>query len=169
MVDYYTYRAIVALHIFGAFVFLLTHGASVSVAFKLQKERNRERVAALLDLSAASTFGMTLALIWILATAVALGFLGNWFGATWFWTALIGFFVLSGLMTPLATRHFGRVRQSMGVKGPRLAPKSVNSAAPPLSDEELDRELKAVKPWALTIVGLGAIAFLQWLMMFKPF
>ncbi len=169
MLDYTLYRAIVGVHLFCAFAFLLSHGASASVAFKLRRERDRERIAALLDLSASSTFGMNLALLALLATAFTLGYFGEWFGARWFWTALIGFFAITFAMTPLATSHFSRVRRSMGVPGPRLAPKSANEPVPALSDEDLDRELAAVKPWPLLLVGLGGIAVLQYLMMFKPF
>jgi hypothetical protein len=43
------YRWIVFLHIFGVFVFLIAHGVSSGVGFRLSKERNPERVAALLD------------------------------------------------------------------------------------------------------------------------
>lgn len=51
------YEFVIFLHVVGVFLFLLAHGASNAVAFALRKERNMERVRALLMLSP-STFGM---------------------------------------------------------------------------------------------------------------
>ena len=56
------YDWIVFLHIFGVFVFLIAHGVSSGVGFRLAKERNRERVAALLEFSGSSYRGMILGL-----------------------------------------------------------------------------------------------------------
>jgi MFS family permease len=168
-VDYYVCRAIVLLHVLGVFAFLLTHGASAMAAFHLHKERRRERVAALLELSAFSSLGMSLALTAVLATGIALGALAQWYNAGWFWASLVGFFLISLPMTPLATLHYSKVRRSMGLKGPRLAGKRASEPLPPMSDEELDAELSKVRPWALTFVGFGGVAALAALMMFKPF
>lgn len=168
-IEYDAYRVLIAAHIFSVFIFLLAHGAAAMVAFRLRKERRRERVAALLELSAASSQGMGLGFVLILATAFILGYFREWYGATWFWAALVFFIVLSFPMTPMATAHYTTVRRSMGVKGPAGTSKKLREPLPPLSDEELDRELGAVRPWFLLLWGLGGIAVLQWLMMFKPF
>ena len=169
LVDYSTYRVVVWVHIFGVFVFLLAHGASAMSAFQLKTERRRERVAALLELSAFASFGMSLALMVVLITAFVMAWLGQWFGALWFWVALIVFFALSFVMTPFATYPYSTARRSMGLKGPRMVSAKGKAPLPAMSDEELDKTLARVNPWALTGVGLGGIGLLQWLMMFKPF
>lgn len=167
--DYSIYRVVVAVHVFSVFVFLFSHGTSASVAFKLRGERNREKVAALLELSSMASVGTYVGLLAVLVTAFIMAWLGEWFGAAWFWTALVVFFVISIPMTPMAARHFTEVRRSMGVKGPPGGPKSLREPRPPMTDEELDAELSALKPWGLTLLGFGGVAVLQWLMMFKPF
>src|SRR5947209_1968551 len=48
------YNAWVFIHLAGVFGFLLAHGVSVSVLFRLQKERNPERVNDLIALSGSS-------------------------------------------------------------------------------------------------------------------
>ena len=48
------YPWLVFVHLLGLFGFLLAHGASSSAAFALRRERNLERVRALLELSANS-------------------------------------------------------------------------------------------------------------------
>ena len=73
MVDFVTYEWVVFLHIFGVFVFLLAHGVSSGVGFRIAKERNRERLAALLDLSVSSYRVMLLGFWWTLLTGLVLG------------------------------------------------------------------------------------------------
>lgn len=46
------YHWIVFLHVLAAFAYLMAHGAAANVAFKLRGKTSRERIAALLDLSA---------------------------------------------------------------------------------------------------------------------
>ena len=169
LVDYSVYRVVVGVHIFSVFVFLLAHGASAMSAFQLKTERRRERVAALRELSAFASFGMSIALMAVLITAIILAWLGEWFGAAWFWTALVVFFALTFVMTPFATGPYSTARRSMALKGPRMVSAKGRAPTEPLSDEELDKVLARVNPWALTGVGLGGIGLLQWLMMFKPF
>ena len=61
------YNWIVYLHLLGIFGFLLAHGASASAAFALQRERNLDKVRALLELSASSIGVMYLSLLVLLA------------------------------------------------------------------------------------------------------
>jgi hypothetical protein len=45
------YQWMVFLHIAGVFAFLVAHGVSVGVAFRVRLERDPKRIMALLDLS----------------------------------------------------------------------------------------------------------------------
>ena len=64
-------------HVLGVFVFLLAHGVSAGVGFKLRREKDHARIGALLDLSASSYTMMALGFLWILATGGILGWLGG--------------------------------------------------------------------------------------------
>ncbi|SRR5712691_5628291 len=111
--DPVTYQWIVFLHIFGVFVFLIAHGVSSGVGFRLAKERNRERVAALLEFSGSSYRVMILGFWWILITGFVLGYVGDWWTMRWFWAAIITLIVLAGLMTPSPrSRTTGSARSS---------------------------------------------------------
>src|SRR5204862_6592178 len=48
------YQWTVLLHVVGAFVFVLSHGAAVFVAYELPKQLDSGRIVALLDASATS-------------------------------------------------------------------------------------------------------------------
>lgn len=155
------------LHIFGVFVFLIAHGVSSGVGFRLAKERNRERVAALFDFSASSYRVMLLGFWWILTTGLVLGSLGGWWTMRWFWAAIITLIVLAGVMTPLAGRPYGRVRRMLGLRVPMRRRQPAASA--PGSDADVAAALDRISPIPTAAVGIIGIAFLLWLMMFKPF
>src|SRR5712691_13332174 len=122
--DPVTYQWIVFLHIFGVFVFLIAHGVSSGVGFRLAKERNRERVAALLEFSGSSYRVMILGFWWILITGFVLGYVGDWWTMRWFWAAIITLIVLAGLMTPSPRSRTTGPRD-------RRAPRAAAPAAPP--------------------------------------
>ena len=77
------YPWIVFLHVAGGFGFMLAHGASASVAFALRRERNLERLRALLDLSSGSFNVMYLSLLVLLAAGIVAGFMQKWWGQGW--------------------------------------------------------------------------------------
>ena len=60
------YQWIVLVHIVGAFIFVLSHGVAVCMAFELPKQRDSRRIMALLDLSSVSLGGLYLGLVLLL-------------------------------------------------------------------------------------------------------
>jgi DMSO/TMAO reductase YedYZ heme-binding membrane subunit len=162
-----TYAWLVYVHIFGVFVFLIAHGVSSGVGFRLAKERNRERVAALLEFSGSSSRVMILGIWWILITGLILGYVGEWWQMRWFWAAIFTLIVLGGLMTPLAANPYNRVRAMLGLRAP-LRRKPL-PAAPSGTEADISAALERISPVPAAAVGMVGIAFLLWLMMFKPF
>ena len=70
------YNAWVFIHLAGVFGFLLAHGVSVSVLFRLQKERNPERVNDLIALSGSSIRMFYVSLGVLVAGGIVAGFVG---------------------------------------------------------------------------------------------
>src|SRR2546427_2570310 len=123
--DPVVYDWILFLHIFGVFVLLIAHGVSSGVGFRLAKERNRERVAALLEFSGSSYRVMILGFWWILITGSVLGYAGDWWTMRWFWAAIVTLIVLAGT-------HDAPRREALQ-PGPRdrRAPRAAAQEAPP--------------------------------------
>lgn len=161
------YRWIVFLHVLGAFTFVMAHGASATVVFKLRRETSRERIAALLDLSSASLRVMYLALLVMLLAGLAVGFWGSWWGQGWIWLTLGLLLAETAAMWAMATRPFSRLRQALGP--PRLSGGEPQPAVPPASAELVIACSAAIHPLAITVVGFGGLALMVWLMRFKPF
>lgn len=160
------YRWIIFLHVLGAFAFVMAHGASANIAFKLRRETSRERIAALLDLSTAYFGGMYVALLVMLLTGIALGFVGNWWGQGWIWLALALLLAKLFAMFTMAARSFTQLRQAAGL--PYFDGKP-HPAAQPAGPEEIAARATAINPIPIAVVGFGGLALIVWLMMFKPF
>ena len=154
------YPWVVFLHVAGVFGFLLAHGASVAVMFRLRTERRRERIMTLLELSSTSMTAFYASIVVLLGAGILAGFIGNWWGTLWIWVSLGLFFAIAAAMYPLATTYFRHVRRAVG---------SRPSGAPMASDEELDELLASSRPLIIALVGFGGVLVILWLMLFKPF
>jgi len=141
------YQWIVFIHIASVLGLLIVH--PVTVAFHLKEERDDTRIRELLEVSeAASTlrwifFGLTM------ATGVALGFMGGFWGTAWIWAAL-AIFVLIGVV--------------MNVYGGR----TIDKIADTKDDAEMERLLARFQPMILAVVGVGGLLIVLYLMLFKP-
>ena len=159
------YQWIVLLHITGAFVFVLSHGASVWVAMLIRRERERARIAAMLEVSQASIGGVYIGLLLLLVGGIWAGIDGGHFGRAWIWAAIVVLVVVIVAMYAIATPYFGRLREAAGVQSGRGG--KVPAAA--ASDQEA-AALAAKAPVApLLIVGLAGLLIILWLMVVKPF
>jgi hypothetical protein len=161
------YRWLIFAHILGALLFLLAHGASASVGFRLRSERDHERLRVLLDLSGRSYRVMAIGFLWILASGIILGVAQESWTQVWFWTALILLFVLSFIMTPLVAIPYNKVRKALGLKAPMGGKRAEAAPTPPI--EEIPMWLERAHPVAAALVGFGGIVVIVWLMVFKPF
>ena len=85
----------------------------------------------------------------------------------WYWAAIVTLVVLAGLMTPLAAKPYNRVRAITGLRAP-LRRKPLPTP-PSTSEADLTAALDRISPIPAAAVGMIGIAFLPWLMMFKPF
>ena len=122
-------------HVLGVLVFVLAHGAPAAVSFRLRREQDLERIAALLDVSAASYVAMVIGFLWLLATGLTLGFIGPWWTMAWFWTALVLLFVVAGVMTPLAAIPYNKARKALGLVAPMRRGEVTAPSAPPSPQE----------------------------------
>ena len=161
------YKPVVFLHIFFGFMYMLAHGASVSVAYRLRQESSLERVRTLLDLSGSSLAFMYLSLLFMFLGGIALGFLGHWWSSRWIWASLLLLIAILVFMWLVASKYFHRVRRAVGL--PYLKGSKEQPAEAPVSEEEIRTVLRSGQPHLLTLVGIGGWALILWLMIFKPF
>ena len=156
------------LHLVGVFGFLVAHGSSALVAFRLRREREPSRVAALLDLSSSSLALLYLSLLLLLGAGIVAGFLGHWWGQAWIWTSLGLLIGLMIAMYALASTYYDRVRQAVGVQTYSQKRKGI-APAPQAAPEEIDAILRSPRPFLVAAIGGAGLLAILWLMMFKPF
>lgn len=161
------YPWIVLLHVVGAFVFVLSHGASVWVVNAIARERDVRRIGALTDLSSLSLSGAYVGLLLLLIGGIWAGIAHGWFGQLWIWTALVVFIAVAVAMYLVATPFFKRLRMALGqrVQGmPKDAPDPV-----PAADSDILATAAAAPAMTLNAVGGIGLVVILWLMVVKPF
>ena len=160
-------RWFVFLHVLGAFMFVAGHGVSMFTVFQVRKERDRSRLAALLDLSGWSLAVAGIGLLILFVSGILAGLsLGSW-GRWWIWIALALFIVIAIVMTPVGGEYLRGLRVAIGQR-PRNA-KPGDADPVPVSDGELAALQDSRRPELLLWLGAGGFVVILWLMMFRPF
>ena len=158
---------IVLLHIVGAFLFVIAHGVSMWMAVQVARETDRQRIAALLDLSSASLNVLYLGLVVLLVGGIWAAIDGGWFAHAWPWAALVLLIAIAVAMYMIATPYFRRLRDAVGIRA-RYGPKDASEPTP-LSDDEVAALARQSPVTPLAIVGFGGLLIILWLMVLKPF
>lgn len=163
------YPWVVYLHVLATLTFLLAHGVSSVVAWRLKSRPDPAQARAWLELNAnGAVVGMFYgSLLLLLITGIVSGFIGDWWGQGWIWLSLA---LLIGIiigMFFIGTRRYSRLRQALGM--PWFDGRKEHPAGEPAPIEEIHALLADSPALALTVIGFGGIAIILWLMMFKPF
>lgn len=153
------YRWWKLLHVLAVLGFVLFHGVSVVVAFRLRKERDRTRIAELLQFSGSSVLGMYVSLGALIVFGVIAGFDGAWWGFWWIWISLALLVLTIVEMQALARPYYRQLKDAI-----QLRP----SGVPRKSDEELDQVLRSGLAMFNAVFGIAALVIITWLMIWKP-
>jgi len=164
------YPWIVFVHVTAAFAFVLAHGVAVFTGFRVRQERDRARIAALLDLSTASIGLMYGALLVVVVAGLVAGGMGGWLGRLWPWTSIGVLVVVAAAMALAGSGHFRRLRLLAGASlSPAQARRLAPAPDPETAERELSLRLRSRRPELLAAVGGGGLLIVIWLMVLKPF
>jgi hypothetical protein len=159
------YQWLLYAQVGSVLLFVLAHGASAAMALRLKAEPSADGIKALVVLSTLSSQAMYPLLILVAITGVWLGAAGGWFGHAWIWTAIVTLVLTIGLMNALG-RQYHPLRVAAGqVRGSGRG----REPAPPTAPDEVRRLALSTSPWPITLLGVAALGFILWLMLFKPF
>lgn len=161
------YGWVVFGHIIAVILAFAAHGVSAFVMFRLRTERDRGRLAAILELSAGSLTIAGILLLVATVLGIAAAVMGDHFAKFWPWAAIIVLVVVFGSMTPLAAIPMNKVRAALAVGVPGdLTGATAGSGG---TDEELAAALARIRPEIPAVIGVAGIVVLAWLMRAKPF
>ncbi len=161
------YDVVVLGHVLTVILGFGGHGASAFVMFRVRAERDRARLATLLELSGSSIMFTSILLLVTIVLGIAAAIMGDHFAKFWPWAAISVLIVVIGLMTPLAGIPMNNVRRTLGMT--TQGDKKGDPPRVPGTDEELAAVLARVRPELPAAIGIGGIAILVWLMEVKPF
>jgi hypothetical protein len=152
------YNWLVFLHLVGLVLFLLSHGASMFSAFRVRGETDPARIKLLLELSSRGSQTSYIGLILLGIGGLGAAGQSNQLTVGWIVASYIVLAIVIFAMYAIGASYYYRLRQA--VEG--------ENGAAPIGGEELVGRLQTRRPEALAAVGLGGLAILTWLMVFKP-
>lgn len=160
------YGWVVFFHVLGAFVFVLAHGVSMLISFRLRRQRDRTLQAELLEVSGMSNGLMYVGLLVLVLAGVLAGIMGGHWGRGWIWAALGTLVVVIVIMYAVASPFYGRMRAAAGIAPYKDAAAKYK---PPATERDLDELATSNRPLSLAAVGGIGLVVILWLMLFKPF
>ena len=113
-------------HVPAVFLFVLSHGAAAAVALTLRRQREPERIRALLEFSRSTLIVMYVSLLATLATGINVGFRGHWWGQSWLWISLVLLVIIAMSMSILGSNYFNQVRGAVGMPASYSGGKNAN-------------------------------------------
>lgn len=160
------YEWLVYLHVLSAILFVAAHGVSMAVSFRIKSAGSRADAIAVLGVSETSLVSMYITLGLLVVTGITLGVLGDFWREGWFWASLLVLVAITAAMVPLGAIAFSNIRRFAGTE---YAVKGKRFPAEPPDETKMMAAIGAVRPDLLTIIGLGGLALVLWMMIFKPF
>jgi hypothetical protein len=147
------------VHVLGVFAFLISHGVSIAVAFRLRRERDPVRVLTLVQLSGSSIAAFYTSMLLLVGAGVALGFLGHWWSYIWIWTAIGVLVATMVLMYLLATPYYRKIRVVAG---------AMAQGSQAVTDQQFGALLTSPILFVVTAVGVVGLGLILWLMIMQP-
>jgi hypothetical protein len=152
------YGWLVTLHLVGFGLFLVAHGVSMWVAFRIRREPNRDVVTALLGLSARGSQVMYLGFLLLAIGGFGAAAQAGLLTAPWMIASYVVLGVVILAMYMVGAGFYYPLRE--GLEGTEKTPR--------LDDAELAARLDNRRPEMLTLIGGSGLLILIWLMTIKP-
>jgi hypothetical protein len=163
------YPWLLVLHVVSALAFVAIHGVSMGVWWRIRRERDRAKLAALLELSGSFILPAMLAGLLLIVSGILVGVAAAWWfnGQWWLWVSIGLLVLIVAVMTPMLAIPFSGLRHALGV--PSAAELKAGTAPTPVSDAQLATLLADRRPAVGATVAIGGLAAITWLMETKPF
>jgi hypothetical protein len=163
--DFYAW--LLFAHLAAVLGFAAAHGTSMMVLSALRRERQPDRIRALLDISLGASVWTYKTLLLVVGSGIWLGFLGGYWRNGWIWAALAILLATSLWMILAASRTYGALRIAAGLRPYRSSAQI--EAMTEFQPERFSDLIVSPQLTLLRIAGWSALAALLWLMILKPF
>jgi len=161
------YRVIVFLHVISALGFIMAHGVSAMMIFKVSRERKYENLCNYLEISSLALRPAMLTLHGVELTGITLTLMGRWWIMGWIWASLALFVAVGFVMGKYGAGYMNSIRKGMGIVSQKELKKGIRPM--PLPEEKLLELVAAGNPRLVASAGLSGLAMIVALMTLKPF
>jgi hypothetical protein len=152
------YQWFVFTHLVGLVLFLIAHGASAFISFRIRSLRDAALVSDYLDLSQMASRAMYVGFLVLLIGGAGAATVNGFWPQPWVWGSVIVLVVVLVAMFAMGAGYYYKLRDLIAGK----------DGQPPIGQEALVAYLDSRRPDALTAIGLGGLIVLVWLMVMKP-
>ena len=158
------YAWVVFLHVAAVLAFMLAHGIHVTAMWAMRREPDPERMLTFFNDLPRPTGLRVLLTVVVLSGAIA-GFTGSWWGSGWIWTSLALLVAIAVVMWRLGGEFYSLMEEAAVAA---IAARAADSSNP-APQAAYNAARRSWQTPALSVTGLGGVAIILWLMMFKPF
>ncbi len=155
---------LVFLHVAAVLGFMLAHGVQVTAMWKMRWEPDPEQNLTLLNVLP----GLTLVRVMLAAVVISgllVAFTGSWWDAGWLWLSLLILAVVAVAMWRYGGGYYGLIQDA----ATKALEARDDPASQPAAQQTFDAARRSWHPMGMTVIGLGGVGVILWLMMFKPF
>jgi hypothetical protein len=158
------YEWVLFVHVASVLAFMLAHGIHVTVMWAMRGEADPERSMTFFNALPTAT-GLRILLVVVVATGAIAAFMGSWWGSGWIWASLLLLIVIAVGMWRFGGGYFGLVQEAAEAAIAARETDPIN----PGPQAAFDAARRSWHTIGMSVLGLGGIAVILWLMMFKPF
>ena len=158
------YQWVVFVHVGSVLAFMLAHGVHVTAMWAMRREPDPERMLTFFNIVPTATVLRLLLALVVLSGALA-GFMGSWWSRGWIWTSLALLAAIALAMWRYGGGYFGQLQEAAEA----AIEARTHDRSNPAPQAAYDAARRSWQTVAMTVLGLGGVAVILWLMMFKPF
>jgi small-conductance mechanosensitive channel len=158
------YEWVLFVHVASVLAFMLAHGIHVTVMWAMRREADPERSMTFFNALPTAT-GLRIVLVVVVVTGTIAAFMGSWWGSGWIWASLLLLTVIAVGMWRFGGAYFGLVENAATAA---IAARNTDPTNP-APQAAFDMARRSWHTIGMSVLGLGGIAVILWLMMFKPF
>jgi hypothetical protein len=158
------YQWVVFVHVASVLAFMLGHGIHVTAMWAMRREPDPERMLTFFNDIPTATVLRVMLLVVVLSGAAA-GFMGSWWGSGWIWASLALLAFIAVAMWRFGGTFYGLVGEAARV----ALEARITDPSDPAPQAAYDAARLGWQTIGMSVLGLGGLAVILWLMMFKPF
>jgi hypothetical protein len=158
------YAWVVFVHVASVLAFMLAHGIHMTAMWATRREPDPERMLTFFNDLPKPT-GLRVILLVVVLSGATAGFIGSWWGSGWIWTSLVLLAFIGVAMWRFGGEFFSLVEAAAEAA---VAARTGDPSNPALQ-AAYDAARRSWHTPGLSVIGLGGVAVILWLMMFKPF